>query len=276
VTTRGRRSNRYHHLHWLGGVSVFQAELAGQSFARHAHEGFAIGAISTGVGGYFCRGENRVLPRGSLSLMNPEEAHTGGAHSAVLRYDMLYVTEASVKAHLDLAHLQGFPAVTAADPGLVVGRALRALAGALNAPKGPDWRLAIEQGLQAALASAFERHASARCRPAGREPAAIERVREAIRAGVEAGGTLSLAALARIAGLHPSYLVRSFSRATGLSPHAYALSLRVARARDLILQGSGGAEAALAAGFCDQSHMLRQMRRRLGVTPADIRVHRGS
>ncbi|WP_202814998.1 AraC family ligand binding domain-containing protein [Aureimonas ureilytica] len=46
-----------------------------QTFGRHSHEGFAIGAIAAGVGGYRLRGANVLLPQGSLSLMNPDEAH---------------------------------------------------------------------------------------------------------------------------------------------------------------------------------------------------------
>ncbi|MDK3018865.1 AraC family ligand binding domain-containing protein [Pseudodonghicola flavimaris] len=38
-----------------------------------------------------------MLPPGSLPLMNPEELHTGQAHSRALRYDMLYVTEAAAR-----------------------------------------------------------------------------------------------------------------------------------------------------------------------------------
>ncbi|MBL3562721.1 AraC family ligand binding domain-containing protein, partial [Rhodovulum sulfidophilum] len=57
--------NRYHHISWLGGIELFEAAFSTQTFPRHAHEGFAIGAISEGAGGYLCRGENMVLPAGS-------------------------------------------------------------------------------------------------------------------------------------------------------------------------------------------------------------------
>lgn len=53
--------NRFHHLEWLYGIEFFQANFDDHLFGRHSHEGFAIGSIIEGVGGYFCRGENMVL-----------------------------------------------------------------------------------------------------------------------------------------------------------------------------------------------------------------------
>ncbi|WP_425645316.1 AraC family ligand binding domain-containing protein [Agrobacterium leguminum] len=40
--------NRYHHISRDHGVELFEAAFSTQTFARHAHEGFAIGAIAEG------------------------------------------------------------------------------------------------------------------------------------------------------------------------------------------------------------------------------------
>ena len=267
--------NRYHHLGWLNGIELFEADFSDQTFGRHSHEGFAIGAISAGVGGYQCRGETMVLPSGSLSLMNPEEPHTGHSNAGRLRYKMLYADEAAVRALLDLPQLRGFREVTPQDRGLELTRALETLAERLGLPQeSNDWRLGVEEAVQQVLGTVFETHGGAELRPAGRENTAVARVREAIAAGVEEEtGDLSLAGLASLVGLHPNYLVRCFSRTLGLSPHAYALQRRVARAKAALVAGRSAAEAALEAGFCDQSHMIRQLRRHLGVTPSGLITH---
>lgn len=265
--------NRYHAFTWLTGVALFEARLTDETFPRHAHEGFAIGAIARGVGGYFHRGAHQILPSGSLSLMNPEEAHDGRAHSRALSYTMLYATEKAAQAQLDIAGVSGFRAVAPPDPGATIGQALGRLAAAVNAPKTASWRLCVEERLIGVLGLAFATHGGATLRAPGREPAAIARVRAAICAGVASGDDLSLRALAEIADLHPSYLVRSFSKTVGLTPHAYTLYRRVLRARDALLAGRLGAEAALEAGFYDQSHMIRHFHRHLGVTPSAIERH---
>lgn len=267
------RANRYHHLGWLQGIELYEADFSTQTFSRHAHEGFAIGAIAEGVGGYLCRGEQMLLPAGSLSLMNPEEPHTGHAAAGSVRYNMVYASEAAVRTLLDLKDLRGFATVAPRDEGLHLTQALSRLAQRVNAPAAPGWRLAVEEAMQAVLGLAFTRHGRAALRPAGQEPAAVKRVRERIAEGVASGDDLSLEGLAALAGLTPSYLIRSFSRATGLTPHAMVLRMRTRQAQALILDGMAPADAALAAGFCDQSHMIRQFRRQLGITPGSLIRH---
>lgn len=77
----------------------------------------------------------------------------------------------------------------------------------------------------------------------------------------------SLADCARRAGVSRYQFLRAFATAYGLPPHAWAQQCRLARAQALIRQGESLADAALAAGFADQSHMTRAFRRFRGYTP---------
>jgi AraC-like DNA-binding protein len=63
-------------------------------------------------------------------------------------------------------------------------------------------------------------------------------------------------------------LYRAFRQQLGLSPQAYLLQQRLALARRLLRSGQPPAQAALAAGFFDQSHLNRWFGRAFGVTPA--------
>lgn len=265
--------NRYHHLGWLHGIELFEAALSSQTFARHAHKGFAIGAIAEGTGGYYCRGESMVLPAGSLSLMNPGEPHTGHAPAGRVRYNMLYASEEAVRAVLGLRDLRGFAEIAPRDRGLKLTKALTRLALYLNGALPSDARLGAEESVHAVLAEAFARYGRAELRKPGDEPAAIRVLLERIEAGVAAGEELSLSRLADQVGLNPSYLIRSTIRATGLTPHGHVLRARVDCARRLLLNGFSAAEAAVAAGFCDQAHLIRQFRRYYGVTPGALIRH---
>lgn len=266
------QGNRYHHLGWHHGIELFEAAFSAQTFTRHAHEGFAIGAIAEGAGGYFCRGETMVLPAGSLSLMNPEEAHTGHAAAERVRYNMLYASEAAVRAVLGLRDLRGFAEVAPQDRGLKLTQALARLAECLGGA-GSDRRIATEEAVHEVLAQAFGHYGRAELRQPGREPAAIRTVLDRIHSGVVHGEALALADLAAEVGLNPSYLIRSMTRATGLTPHGHVLRARVDHARRLLLDGAPAAEVAIAAGFCDQSHLIRHFRRHYGVTPGALIRH---
>jgi AraC family transcriptional regulator len=85
---------------------------------------------------------------------------------------------------------------------------------------------------------------------------------------------LGLAELAFEAGLSQSHFSSLFRRTTGLSPHQYIVQRRLARAQAL-LQATNLSigEIATSVGFYDQSHLVRHMRRALGITPRYVREH---
>jgi AraC-like DNA-binding protein len=58
-----------------------------------------------------------------------------------------------------------------------------------------------------------------------------------------------------------------FKREVGLTPLAYRNQVRLGHARRLLLRGAPAADAALAVGYADQSHLSRQFQRVVGVSP---------
>jgi AraC-like DNA-binding protein len=73
--------------------------------------------------------------------------------------------------------------------------------------------------------------------------------------------------LERIAGIDRWAVARQFRAAYGTSPDRYRTMRRLAIARRAIAAGAPLVDAALTAGFADQSHMTRQFKRAYGVTP---------
>lgn len=87
-------------------------------------------------------------------------------------------------------------------------------------------------------------------------------------------GDLALKDIARAANTSPFHFSRLFKASTGLSPHRYVIQRRVERASGLLVGTDLPLhEIAEAAGFADQSHMGRHLKRLLGVTP--LRLRRG-
>jgi AraC family transcriptional regulator len=83
---------------------------------------------------------------------------------------------------------------------------------------------------------------------------------------------LSLAEIAKVAGVSVSHLKTLFRRSTGTPVHQYILRRRVERAKLLLQDESLSiAQIAFATGFAHQSHLARHMRKILGVTPAAAR-----
>jgi AraC-like DNA-binding protein len=83
---------------------------------------------------------------------------------------------------------------------------------------------------------------------------------------------LDLEQVAPELGADPTYLIRAFTKAYGLPPHRYLTGRRVERARRLLLDGMPIADAAVAAGFYDQAHLSRHLRRMINTTPGRYRT----
>jgi AraC-like DNA-binding protein len=82
---------------------------------------------------------------------------------------------------------------------------------------------------------------------------------------------LHLTDIAQAAGLPPFRLLRTFERATGMTPHCYQRQARVRRAAQMILRGHPLGEAAAASGFAGQAHLTRCFRGSMGITPGAYR-----
>lgn len=268
--------NRLHYLRNFHDIELFEANEIRGSYGKHAHATFAIGAITHGVGGYWCRGSKHTLPQHTLSLMNPDELHTGYEVADALQYRMLYVPEDAVTAILGFRTRRGFGEITPTDTNGHITRKLTRLADLLAGRKQlPGYRMLAEEVLTQVLAEVFARHARQMPRSPGREPDAIRRAAEIIDAHVQHHATerLGIAALAAQVGLHPNYFIQSFRRARGLSPHAWLLQRKIFLARQMLAAGMPALETALALGFHDQPHFIRHFRKVFGTSPGNLVDH---
>lgn len=83
--------------------------------------------------------------------------------------------------------------------------------------------------------------------------------------------------LARRADLHPSWLAQAYRAAMGEGLRQTLQRRRVEQATILLRETDcGAADVAVAAGFCDQSHMIRGFKKLLGRTPSQVRAERSA
>lgn len=82
--------------------------------------------------------------------------------------------------------------------------------------------------------------------------------------------------IARAAGVHPSHLAHAFRSHFGAPVAVYARALRLQWAMEKLADPALAiSDIAVSAGFSDQSHLTRECRRSLGVSPAEYRRNRG-
>ena len=83
---------------------------------------------------------------------------------------------------------------------------------------------------------------------------------------------ITLNQLAKISALSAFHFLRTFQKTYGLSPHEFLKNVRIERARKLLKKGLPITEVAGQTGFYDQSHLNRNFKKILGLTPGQYRT----
>jgi len=83
---------------------------------------------------------------------------------------------------------------------------------------------------------------------------------------------VTLAALARVAGMSPHHLQRTFLRATGISPRQYADAVRLDALKERLKRKEPVTMAMTEAGYGSSSRLYERSPQALGMTPGDYRA----
>lgn len=259
----------YWRLEGLGGVDLLRADASTHRYARHCHEGYALGVVEAGAHAFAARGAVWTAISGHVVIVNPEDVHDGGpaAHDGAYSYRMIYVDGAVLTAAIEeaagrLVTTPFFPHAVVSDARLAVR-----LSELHRALEHPETRLERETLLITALVDLARRHGKAplNTNPRARIPRVVALALDYLAANFAAD--ISLAELATLAGVSRFHLLRAFRRCLGMPPHLYQTQLRLRHAKRLMLAGEPAAMAAAAVGFADQSHLIRKFKAAYGVTP---------
>lgn len=103
------------------------------------------------------------------------------------------------------------------------------------------------------------------------------RVDHALRRIEAASGNLDVGSLSRELGCSRKHLIELFRDQVGVPPKLLARLVRFERLMREVRRGSGlrWAELAMEAGYCDQAHLARDVRRFAGITPTQARAEIG-
>ncbi|NEX63843.1 AraC family transcriptional regulator [Noviherbaspirillum galbum] len=258
----------------LPGVELFSARLVNHAFAPHAHDGYSVGAIETGVERFRYQGAEHLAPAGTLVLLNPDELHTGQAEiDAGWTYQMLYIEPDTMRRMTGSESF--FPDAAVHDP-LIADAYRKVFRRMWHAPDDLSF-LSEFTTLVDAVVARYGRNARLRMPMSAqqaRRMASMQRVLDCIEA--ELDQTLSVDRLAGEAGLSVFHFVRVFTAAFHATPHQYVQARRAARAKALLSRRIPPSDVAAASGMTDQSHLNRWFKRSYGVTPAQYQQQIGT
>jgi AraC-like DNA-binding protein len=209
------------------------------------------------------------MPAGTIIVINPGEIHTGEAASEQGWTYRMFYPKASLLQRI-ASELAGHPRDIPFFPGPVIydhmlAQQLLKLHHTLENHQIPT--LERESRLRSSLARLIVGYADAP--PTAAEVKPERRYVNQVQDFIEAhyADDISLPQLAALVNLTPCYLLRLFTRTTGLPPHAYLTYVRLRHAKQLLAHGCPIAAAAYQTGFADQSHMTKRFKRAFGITP---------
>jgi len=218
----------------------------GQEWAPHWHEEWSFGAVVQGECRCSVAGRPFHARSGDLIAIAPGVVHTGAltasAHSGAVLVTLLYVPTAWLEQ---------------------VGLPLPARSGSAPAP------VLANQSLQAipSLATALRAGADVGSDPLPSDAvrALLGRVQSAVLAGEQ-----TVSGLARRCAISRERLHRVLTQWLGMAPADYLRSVRLHRAKHMVISGEPVAAVAAECGFSDQAHFTRWFRRTFGYTPGDL------
>lgn len=219
----------------------------GQALPAHIHESAYVCLVLSG-------GFRESGGRGEAERLAGEViVHPGGE-----RHADAFGPDGALCLNLHLGDEEAQPLARRAEPGLAV--AIQALAAETARGEAGD-RLAAE----ALVAEIVHRLGRPEAQPADAD--CVDRVLRALDEAPARAWTL--AALAEIAGRHPTHLARVFRRRTGVTLGAWRRRRRLtALTLDLRFGRAPLSELALDHGYADQAHMTREFRAFAGASPA--------
>ena len=261
--------------HWDGFEAILydaSAGLSEQQFLRHN--------VSMQVGRPLlvtsrCNGETlrRLQVPGDVKIVPPGVARVWETETATVKLSMYLGSTLMISAadalgiELDAVAIE--PQLHVWDPRIEhIGWAVKAELEA-SEPFGRLYGESLGLALASHLLRSFAPRAQASKAPLSRRR--LSRVTGYIKENLSRD--LSLSELAGVIAMSPSHFKTLFKASVGLPVHQYVIRSRVEFATSLIAGSRIPlSEIALQAGFANQSHMARCMKRVTGVTPAKVRA----
>lgn len=262
-----------------GVVEAFHARFVAHAYPAHTHDVWALLIIDDGAIQYDLDRHHHGAARSTVTLLPPHVAHDGrpatarGFRKRVIYLDSTVLGDDLIGPAVD----------TPAFDDVLLRNRVHRLDLALRTPDDAfeaENRLALvrERLAEHLLGGPHRRHSASgafgadrtlrRSHADGRREwrDVAGQLRDLLDERFRTG--ITLAEASHMLHAHPAHLVRSFSKAFSLPPHAYLTGRRLDAARQLLLAGQPPAEVASAVGFYDQSHLSRHFKRYLGISPA--------
>jgi AraC-like DNA-binding protein len=234
-------------------------------YPAHIHEEYSIALILKGTERTHYRNISSVAPPGSFLLFNPEEVHSSRSVGTEYRTMKIKPNPLNRIAFEYFGHTTpklNFPKLVINDA--LMFRILLKLHLRLEQSASPFEQESHFISTIGQLVARYSKN-SIVLQSHRKEPNYVKLIRDYLRSHYSRNVTL--AHLSSITNLSPFYLLRVFRNQVGCTPHEYQTQVRITRARKLIRKGHSISDVSLETGFFDQSHLSKNFKRIVGISP---------
>lgn len=245
----------------LKGLEAIDVYFSDYVYDRHSHDTFAIGITLSGIQQFQYSGIVQHNLPGSTMVLYPDEKHDGCAGSETgLHYQMIYIQPALIQ---EIIQTKPLPFV---KNGISMNSELfKATNYLLNHIDSHDDPIGQEDALYD-LITKLDYVAGHQSTPAKAiHYQAVKRVREYIHASLH--DNITLEDIEKHTGFDRWAISRHFRLFFGTSPYRYMIMRRLDLVKSKLLIGASLADAAIEAGFFDQSHMSKHFKKAFGLSP---------
>lgn len=247
-------------------IEAYQLNGVVQKFPNHFHDYFVIGFVEGGSRHLWCKGKEYDLSPGDLVIFNPGDNHCcAPINGDILDYRAVNInTEVMVRAVEEICGKMYVPRFS--ENVLYQSGITKPLSDLYLAIRNQVPKLEGEEALFFLLDQLLGECSHPFGEPCVKTP---DNQITVLCAYMEEyfSKNISLDDLVKQTNYGKSYLIRSFTRQTGLSPYRYLQTIRIEKAKKLLQQNVAPIDAANMAGFSDQSHFTNFFKEFIGLTP---------
>ena len=262
----------YHVIPQLDRLELKRAEGWQHTFSWHMHDSYVLGVVTQGIARFTTSAGTHWVPPLSISIIHPQQAHSGPVHHRqAIAQSNCYPSVALIRSVMteELGQpnrLPMFRQQVISDPALAYTM-LEVHHQLCNSSSTPY----STQAARAMLATLMDQYAifipeADYWQSSGVIRQVCSYLRTHYREGITVQHLTSVAG-----GISEVHLTRIFRQQVGMPPYAYLTYRRVEEAKKLLQQQWSLTQTALETGFADQSHLTRQFKKMLGITPGTYR-----
>jgi len=254
------------------GCELLSATGSTRCWSQPVHEGFTVAAVHGGLPPtatqWRSRGRTVITAGGELMAINAGDGHATLRVHAPAAFDAVSLTGERIDDAARAAGLRG--SFWLRSPACSSARVFAAVRAFVTVVARGDEPLFVEAACHdlanAIVTDLGETQPDTLCRSRSAPDPRLRRARECLD-DMAGENRPSLLDVANEAGLGRSQLCALFKDYYGVSITQYGLTVRVAKAKARLLEGTPVKDVAADLGFTDQAHFSRHFRRRHGLAP---------